>query len=202
MGDILRIDVNGTPYTIPADNPFVNTAAKPEIYAYGFRNPFRFSFDMGGTHQLLAGDEGQSLYEEVDLVTKGGNYGWNVKEGTHCFDTDNDHAERSSCPSVDSAGKPLLDPVIEMVNSSNPKGSGWASPSSGDLYTGEPHCPLCRESTSSECCRRPEERTANYSPPRPRPAACANWSTLACLKIISSPNTGHIPKELRAGSAW
>jgi glucose/arabinose dehydrogenase len=124
MGDILRIDVNGTPYTIPADNPFVGTAAKPEIYAYGFRNPFRFSFDMGGTHQLLAGDEGQSLYEEVDLVTKGGNYGWNVKEGTHCFNTDNDHTERSSCPSVDSAGKPLLDPVIEMINSSNPKGGG------------------------------------------------------------------------------
>ncbi|MEJ0082713.1 MAG: PQQ-dependent sugar dehydrogenase [Puia sp.] len=79
MGNILRIDVNGSPYNIPPDNPFVGTAAKPEIYAFGFRNPFRFSFDMGGSHQLIVGDEGQSLYEEIDLVTKGGNYGWNVK---------------------------------------------------------------------------------------------------------------------------
>jgi glucose/arabinose dehydrogenase len=124
MGNILRIDVNGSPYNIPADNPFVGTLAKPEIYAFGFRNPFRFSIDMGGTHQLIAGDEGQSLYEEIDLVIKGGNYGWNVKEGTHCFDTDSDLLERPSCPVTDSAGKPLIDPVIELVNSDNPKGGG------------------------------------------------------------------------------
>ena len=124
MGNVLRIDVNGAPYTVPADNPFVGTAAKPEVWAYGFRNPFRFSFDMGGSHQLLLGDEGQSLYEEVDLITKGGNYGWNVKEGTHCFSTDNDLTERASCPSVDSAGKPLIDPIIELVNTANPKGGG------------------------------------------------------------------------------
>ncbi len=124
MGNILRIDVNGSPYNIPADNPFVGTAARPEIYAFGFRNPFRFSFDMGGSHSLIAGDEGQSLYEEIDMVTKGGNYGWNVKEGTHCFDTDNDLVERPSCPMTDSAGNPLIDPVIELVNTANPKGGG------------------------------------------------------------------------------
>lgn len=125
MGDILRIDVNGgSPYNIPADNPFVGTPAKPEIYAYGFRNPYRFSFDMGGSHQLIVGDVGQSLYEEVNAVVKGGNYGWNVKEGTHCFDTDDDLMERSACPSVDTAGKPLLDPVIEIVNAANPNGGG------------------------------------------------------------------------------
>ena len=124
MGDILRIDVNGSPYNIPQDNPLVGTAARPEIYAFGFRNPFRFSFDMGGSHQLIAGDVGQSLYEEIDLVTKGGNYGWNVKEGTHCFNTDNDLLERTSCPATDSAGNPLIDPVIEMVNNANPKGGG------------------------------------------------------------------------------
>lgn len=125
MGNVLRIDVNsGSPYGIPADNPFVGTAAKPEIWAYGFRNPYRFSFDMGGSHQLFLGDEGQSLYEEVDLVTKGGNYGWNVKEGTHCFSTDSDLLVRPSCPSVDSAGKPLIDPVIELVNTANPQGGG------------------------------------------------------------------------------
>jgi glucose/arabinose dehydrogenase len=125
MGDILRIDVNGgDPYAIPPDNPFVGTKAKPEIYAYGFRNPYRFSFDQGGSHQLLVGDEGQSLYEEIDLVTKGGNYGWNVREGAHCFDTDNDLVERPSCPMTDTAGKPLIDPMIELVNTANPKGGG------------------------------------------------------------------------------
>jgi hypothetical protein len=64
------------------------------------------------------------LYEEVDVVTKGGNFGWNIKEGTHCFSTDSDLLERASCPSVDSAGKPLIDPVIELVNTANPKGNG------------------------------------------------------------------------------
>ncbi len=127
LGNILRIDVNsGSPYSIPGDNPFVGANAKQEIYAYGFRNPFRFSFDMGGTHQLFVGDAGQSLYEEIDLVTKGGNYGWNVKEGSHCFNTDNDTVERASCPSMDSAGKPLIDPIIELVNAANPKGGGLA----------------------------------------------------------------------------
>jgi hypothetical protein len=124
MGDILRIDVNGTPYNIPPDNPYVGSSARPEIYAFGFRNPFRFSFDMGGSHQMIAGDVGQSLYEEIDLVTKGGNYGWNIKEGTHCFDTDSDLVERPSCPLTDSAGNPLIDPVIEMANNANPKGGG------------------------------------------------------------------------------
>jgi glucose/arabinose dehydrogenase len=125
MGNVLRIDVNsGSPYAIPADNPFVGTNAKQEIYAYGFRNPYRFSFDMGGTRQLLLGDEGQSLYEEIDLVTKGGNYGWNVREGAHCFNTDSDLLERSSCPTMDSAGNPLIDPMIELVNLANPKGGG------------------------------------------------------------------------------
>jgi len=138
LGNILRIDVNsGTPYAIPADNPFVGTAAKKEIYAYGFRNPYRFSFDMGGTHQLLAGDAGQSLYEEIDLVTKGGNYGWNVKEGAHCFSTDNDLVERASCPVTDSAGKPLIDPIIELVNAANPKGGGVAvTVVGGNVYRG------------------------------------------------------------------
>jgi len=127
MGDVLRIDVNhGSPYSIPADNPFVGTKAKPEIYAYGFRNPYRFSFDMGGLHQLLLGDAGQGLWEEVNLVHKGGNYGWNVKEGTVCFSTDNDLIPRASCPVADTAGKPLIDPVIQLKNYANPSGGGVA----------------------------------------------------------------------------
>lgn len=137
MGDILRIDVNnGNPYSIPADNPYVNGPMLPEIYAFGFRNPYRFSFDMGGNHQLLVGDAGQSLYEEVDMVTKGGNYGWNVKEGNICFNTDNDKTPRTSCPTTDSAGNPLIDPVIQLANAANPAGGIATVIVGGNVYRG------------------------------------------------------------------
>jgi len=137
MGNILRIDINsGNPYSIPADNPFVGGTALPEIYAFGFRNPYRFSFDMGGNHQLLVGDAGQSLYEEIDLVTKGGNYGWNVKEGTICFNTDDDKTPRNSCPTNDSAGNKLLDPVIQLPNASNPTGGIATVVVGGNVYRG------------------------------------------------------------------
>ena len=140
LGNILRIDVDRRDeeknYGIPAGNPFVNAPGMDEIYAYGFRNPYRFSFDLGGEHWLFAGDAGQSLYEEIDVVKKGGNYGWNVKEATHCFNTDNDLEERSSCPAVDSAGNPLIDPVIEVRNSANPAGGETIAIVGGNVYRG------------------------------------------------------------------
>ena len=137
FGKILRIDVNrGTPYGIPEDNPFVNKPGRDEIFAYGFRNPFRFSFDMGGAHQLYAGDAGQVLYEEVSIVKKGGNYGWNVKEGTHCFSTANNKVELPSCPSVDVFGIPLTDPIIELNNWQNPKGGKATTVIGGNVYRG------------------------------------------------------------------
>ena len=78
------------PYSIPKDNPFVsNKDARPEIWAYGFRNPWRFSFDKK-TGALITGDVGQNEYEEVDLVTKGSNYGWRLMEGTHCYNPKKD----------------------------------------------------------------------------------------------------------------
>lgn len=118
MGSILRIDVdNGNPYGIPADNPFVNKAGMDEIYAYGFRNPYSFSFDMGGTNKLIVGDAGQDLYEEVDVVTNGGNYGWNIKEGTHCFNPLDAKNPPPTCPDSDKYGNKLIDPVIEFNNS-------------------------------------------------------------------------------------
>lgn len=87
LGSILRIDVDGKkPYAIPPDNPFINQAnARPEIYAYGLRNPWRFSFDRA-TGQLFCSDVGQNKYEETNIIEKGRNYGWRIMEGNHCFD--------------------------------------------------------------------------------------------------------------------
>jgi glucose/arabinose dehydrogenase len=123
LGSILRIDVDrGAPYAIPADNPFAGTPGCAdgcdETWAYGFRNPYRMSFDSGGSHQLFVGDVGQLSWEEVNIVSAGGNYGWNVKEGTHCFDAENPTQEPAACPDIVGAGHPrtgdpLIDPIIE-----------------------------------------------------------------------------------------
>ena len=89
LGSLIRIDVSDLAgrfrYRIPGDNPLSSIAgAKPEMWAYGFRNPWRFSFDRE-TGDLWLGDVGQNLWEEINLVKKGRNYGWNVMEGAHCF---------------------------------------------------------------------------------------------------------------------
>jgi glucose/arabinose dehydrogenase len=115
LGKILRINVNNQTagsYGIPSDNPFVGKSGfLPEIWALGLRNPWRISFDQEG--RLFASDAGQNLWEEVDITEKGGNYGWNIREGTHCFDPQNPDQSPSNCPDKSIRGEPLIDPVIE-----------------------------------------------------------------------------------------
>ncbi|MDR7521986.1 MAG: PQQ-dependent sugar dehydrogenase [Armatimonadota bacterium] len=86
LGKVLRIDVDrGTPYGIPRDNPFIRIAGvRREIYAYGLRNPWRFSFDRV-THRLFLADVGQNTWEEINIIEQGNNYGWNIMEGAHCY---------------------------------------------------------------------------------------------------------------------
>ena len=94
LGKILRIDVNkAKPYAIPADNPFASgKGGAKEVYAYGFRNPWRFSFDKENG-RLFVGDVGQNKYEEISLVEKGKNYGWRPMEGFHCYESDCDKSK-------------------------------------------------------------------------------------------------------------
>jgi glucose/arabinose dehydrogenase len=83
LGSILRIDVSSLPYTVPGDNPFSGRNVRKEIWARGLRNPWRFSFDPA-TDRMFCGDVGQGAFEEVNLITKGGNYGWRIAEGNDC----------------------------------------------------------------------------------------------------------------------
>lgn len=98
LGKILRIDVDasgaGLPYAIPPDNPFTNRKdARAEIWAYGLRNPWRFAFDAA-KGRLYAADVGQDAVEEIDVIERGGNYGWRLMEGDICTPAINAHCDR------------------------------------------------------------------------------------------------------------
>lgn len=119
LGAMLRLDVDAAPapglaYAIPPDNPFVGLPGRDEIYAFGFRNPYRFSFDdgPGGTGALVVGDVGQAEFEEIDVVVKGGNYGWVTREGFSCFDPFAPSVPPVSCATTGAGDEPLLDPVL------------------------------------------------------------------------------------------
>jgi glucose/arabinose dehydrogenase len=133
LGKILRIDVDGRAdssrnYSIPADNPFAAGGGLPEVYAYGFRNPYRFSFDVSNSGQprLFVADVGQAVMEEIDLVESGGNYGWPVREGTSCFNSQSWNQPLESCPA-----QGLSEPII-----SYPHAGDLSAVIGGMLYRG------------------------------------------------------------------
>jgi glucose/arabinose dehydrogenase len=111
-------------YGIPSDNPFADATGADEIYAYGLRNPYKFSFDdgPGGDGALYLADVGQNLFEEVNIIERGGNYGWVIREGFHCFDAFNPTTPPTTCSDTGPFGEPLLDPIVEY---SHP-GSGFS----------------------------------------------------------------------------
>jgi glucose/arabinose dehydrogenase len=126
LGKILRIGVDqpfatGKQYATPSDNPFASGGGLPEVWAYGLRNPWRFSFDRA-TGRIFTGDVGQDTWEEVDIITKGGNFGWNIMEGNHCFP-----------PGVASCNMTgLIPPITEYGRGSN----GGISVIGGFVYNG------------------------------------------------------------------
>jgi glucose/arabinose dehydrogenase len=130
LGKMIRIDINAPvgqvpAYNIPPTNPYAGaTPGADEIYAIGMRNPYRFSFDRGGTNQLWVGDVGQDAIEEVDIITLGGNYGWRVYEGTQCT-----NIEPTNCIPTN-----YLPPVFQY--SSSGAGNPRCSVTGGYVYRG------------------------------------------------------------------
>ena len=139
LGKLLRLDVDGTgavpcgqstpmPYAIPANNPFVGVGGCDEIWAYGLRNPFRFSFDRS-TGDLLIGDVGQGCWEEIDFQlassTGGENYGWRVMEGFHCY------PPGPNCGDTSCNQTGLVLPILEQTHS-----DGWCAIIGGYRYRG------------------------------------------------------------------
>ena len=137
LGKILRIDVDnpsdGKNYGIPADNPFVgNEDVLPEIWASGLRNPWRCSFDTGDG-KLMCADVQQNSFEEVNIVEKGGNYGWRAMEATHCFDYTKPDEHPAACETAD-----FTLPVMEYNNcTAQPDGCKGISVTGGYVYQGE-----------------------------------------------------------------
>ncbi len=141
LGKILRIDVNGSnssnkQYGIPNDNPFVGKAGVlPEIYAYGFRNPYRFSFDKRNG-KLYVGDVGQNDIEEVNVVVKGGNYGWRIKEGTLFFNHNGEDVDKPAFATVaPPVGAVIPDGLIDPIAQYDTHGEGH-SVIGGHVYRG------------------------------------------------------------------
>jgi glucose/arabinose dehydrogenase len=112
LGSVLRIDVDGDePYSVPEDNPLVGEPEAEEIFAYGLRNPYGLSLDLE-TGDIYTFEAGQALYEEVNRIEPGANFGWNIREGLACFNPEDQVDPPEECPDTGPRGEPLVDPVV------------------------------------------------------------------------------------------
>ena len=190
LGKLLRLNVDGASgYAIPADNPGVSdTSFAPEVWAYGLRNPWRFTFDRSNG-DLYIGDVGQDHYEEVDVAASGaqrgkfGNFGWNIMEASHCFLT----------PSCDQTG--LLLPQVEYIHS-----NGACAITGGYVYRGSALPSLAGIYFYSDYCNGMVE---GFRYPGGQPA---DWSAL----IRPGPNVSSFGQDANgelyiiqlSGSVW
>ncbi len=197
LGKILRIDVDhpdaGRAYGIPKSNPLVGRAhARPEIFAWGIRNPWGMSFDQGGDHELFAADVGQNRYEEVNIIRLGGNYGWNQREGHHPFDRKNPGKLDDSEVATPSDRSGFLEPILEYKNlNAFPKDPGamGISITGGHIYRGRALPHLQGRYVFGDWTRQwvqPDGRLLVAT--RPKEAATGEW-TLDPLPVASHPES-------------
>jgi len=180
FGKMLRIDVSpASGYAIPSTNPFAANAkctngsggaACPEIFANGLRNPWRWSFDKS-TGDLWVGDVGQDQREEVDVVTRGGNYGWRTREGSTCYNA-------TSCATTGAFGEALIDPLVEYDHSVGQAITG------GYVYRGTQVPSLAGKYVFGDYV---SSRIFAFTPPSPLVAATPRAVLTASNAILNSP---------------
>lgn len=179
LGGILRIDVDtrNRPYGIPDDNPLVGRTGRDEFFAWGLRNPWRMSFDGS---DLYVADVGSALYEEINLVENGGNYGWPVKEGPACIELENAQGQPIACPDETSSGvrvDSLLDLVIQYPHLATGKWSDLLSSEATSIAVSD--SPPCAASTSLEITPRPTRcRAGHCSWPDRLETVAGKWRNL------------------------
>ncbi len=196
LGKFLRIDVDhptpDRPYGIPTDNPLINRqGARPEIYAWGIRNPWGWSFDRGGQRELFSADVGQNRYEEVNIIRRGGNYGWNQREGLHPFNPKKPGSLSDDELMVPSDRSAFLDPIVEYKNVNlfaKDPGALGISVTGGCVYRGRALPHLEGRYVFADWSRQwavPDGRL--YFASRPKDAATKRWS-VEPLPVVSHPD--------------
>lgn len=182
-GKILRIDVDhGWPgYAVPANNPFVGKPGRDEIYAWGFRNHYRMGFDSAGNRDLMVAAVSEALWETVYQVSQPGNYGWPIREGSHCYDRQNPLNPPESCPNAGPSGWRIHDPVIEYPNLNitespidrEPLGSAIVG---GDVYRGDLLSELHGSYVFADYSANPNEPSGQVFTARPTEDIGALWT--------------------------
>lgn len=190
LGSVLRIDVDdrsgAKPYGIPDTNPLVGRDGLDEHYAWGFRNPWRMSFNNG---TLFVADVGASNYEEVNIVEKGKNYGWNIREGSHCYNTGSPADPPTACPERTPpdvrGGEPLVDPIVEYPHVYEGDGVGLAV-IGGHVYDGDAIPDLQGTYVFGDYSRNGEPRGSLFAATPPA-AGDEAWS-LEELRVAGDPD--------------